>query len=158
MPLYIVCTFVQSTKLCFAFQKIKKAMSDSSVYCNLCCCVIGMRNETVLLLKGWKQFDIFIEIESLEISLRSIGNKYVCRNCVAKLKKTSITYQENENNWKQNGKALVQAKAIWTSSSSVIAIAGNPMVFRVRIWSSKSDRNGDSTTRTLDPRGFSNEL
>lgn len=87
------------TKLCFAFQKIERverAMSHSSVYCNLCCCVIEKRNKRVLLSKGWKQFNIFTKIESLEISLRSIENKYVCRNCVAKLKKTSVTYRANK--------------------------------------------------------------
>ena len=36
--------------------------------------------------EGRKQFDIIAEIESLEISLRPIG-KYICRNCVAQLKK-----------------------------------------------------------------------
>ena len=59
-------------------------MSDSSVYCNLCSCVIEKRNERVLLSYAWKQFDVFTEIESVEISLRSIENKYVCRNHVAK--------------------------------------------------------------------------
>ena len=67
--------------------------SDSSVYRNLCCRVIEKRNERVLLSKGWKQFDVATEIESLEISLRSTENKYICRDCVAKLKKTSITYR-----------------------------------------------------------------
>ena len=69
---------------CFAFQKIERAMSDSSVYCNLCCRVIEKRNERALLSYGWKQFNVFTEIESVEISFRSIENKYVCRNCVAK--------------------------------------------------------------------------
>ena len=59
-------------------------MSDSSVYCDLCSRVIEKRNERVLLSYGWKQFDVFTEIESVEISLRSIEKKYVCRNCVAK--------------------------------------------------------------------------
>ena len=43
-------------------------MSDSSVYCNLCYRVIEKRKERVLLSKGWKQFDVVTEIESLEIS------------------------------------------------------------------------------------------
>ena len=59
-------------------------MSNSSVYCNLCSRVNEKRNERVLLSYGWKQFVVFTEIESVEISLRSIENKYVCRNCVAK--------------------------------------------------------------------------
>ena len=49
-------------------------MSDSSVYRNLCSRVNEKR----------KQFVVFTEIESVEISLRSIENKYVCRKCVAK--------------------------------------------------------------------------
>ena len=44
-------------------------MSVSSVYCNLCCRAIGKRNKRVLPSKGWKQFDVFTEIESLEIYL-----------------------------------------------------------------------------------------
>ena len=71
-------------------------MSDSSVYCNLCCRVIEKRNERVLLSKGWKQFDVLSEIESLEISLRSTENKYVCRNCVAKLKKRRSLVEQTE--------------------------------------------------------------
>ena len=46
-------------------------MHDSSVYFNLCSRVIEKRNERVLLSYGWKQFDVFTEIESVEISLRS---------------------------------------------------------------------------------------
>ena len=46
-------------------------MPDSSVYFNLCSRVIEKRNERVLLSYGWKQFDVFTEIESVEISLRS---------------------------------------------------------------------------------------
>ena len=60
--------------LCFEIQKVEKAMSDSSVYYNLCCGVIEKRNDRVFLSKGWKQFDVLIEIESLEMSLRSIEN------------------------------------------------------------------------------------
>ena len=62
-------------------------MPDSSVFCNLCCRVIEKSHERVLLVKGWKQFDVIAEIASLDLSLRSIENKYICRNCVAKLKK-----------------------------------------------------------------------
>ena len=82
---YIVFSF--KAWPCFAFEKVDKAMSDSSMYCNLYCRVIEKRNERVLLSKGWKQFDVLSETESLEISLRSTENKYVCRNCVTKLKK-----------------------------------------------------------------------
>ena len=71
-------------------------MSDSSVYCNLCYRVIEKRNERVLLSKGWKQFDVVTEIESLEISLRSTENKYVCRNCVVKLKKHGSLIEQAE--------------------------------------------------------------
>ena len=59
-------------------------MSDCSVYCILCSRVIEKRNERVLLLYGWKKFDVFTEIENVEISLRLIKNKCVCRNCVGK--------------------------------------------------------------------------
>ena len=89
------------TKICFAFLKIEKAMSDLSVYCNLCCRVIKKRNERVLLSKGWKQFDVLTEIESLEISLQLTENKYVCRNCVPKLK--NFDHLSNKlKNWKPN--------------------------------------------------------
>ena len=64
---HIVFSF--KARPCFAFEKVEKAMSDSSGYCNLCCRVIKERNERVLLSKGWKQFDGLSEIESLEISL-----------------------------------------------------------------------------------------
>ena len=68
-------------------RKVKeKSMSDSLVYCNLCCRSIEKSHERILFAKGRKQFDIIAEIESLEISLRPIG-KYICRNCVAQLKK-----------------------------------------------------------------------
>ena len=72
--------FLFKARPSFAFEKVQKAMSDSSVYCNLCCRVIEKRNERVLLSEGWKQFDVVSEIEILEISLRSTENKYVCRN------------------------------------------------------------------------------
>ena len=62
-------------------------MPDSSVFCNLCCRVIEKSHKKVLLVKGWKQFDVIAEIASLDLSLRSIENKYICRNCVVKLKK-----------------------------------------------------------------------
>ena len=55
--------------LLLCISKIEKAMSDSSVYCNLCSRVIEKRNERVLLSYVWKQFDVFTEIESVEISL-----------------------------------------------------------------------------------------
>ena len=51
------------------------------------CRDIEKSHERVLLVKGWKQFDVIAEIASLDLSLRSIENKYICRNCVAKLKK-----------------------------------------------------------------------
>ena len=41
-------------------------MSDLALYRNLCCRIIRKR---VLPGKGWKQFDIFSEIASLNLSL-----------------------------------------------------------------------------------------
>ena len=66
----------------FAYQKVKVVMPDSSVFCNLCCRDIEKSHERVLLVKGWKQFDVIAEIASLDLSLRSIENKYICRNCL----------------------------------------------------------------------------
>ena len=66
--------FLYKARQLFAFEKVEKAMSNSSVYCNLCCRVIEKRNERVLLSKGWKQVDVATEIESLKISLRSTEN------------------------------------------------------------------------------------
>ena len=86
-------------------------MSDSSVYCNLCYRVIEKRNERVLLSKGWKQFDVVTEIESLEISLRSTENKYICRNCVAKLKKRQSLVEQKE-------KLEAELKSLSTSEDS----------------------------------------
>ena len=37
-------------------------MPDSSVFCNLCCHDTAKSNERVLLVKGWKQFDVIAEI------------------------------------------------------------------------------------------------
>ena len=88
--------FLYKARQLFAFEKVEKAMSDSSVYCNLCCWVIEKRNQRVLLSKGWKQFDVATEVESLEISLRSTENKYVCRNYVAKLKKHRSLIEQTE--------------------------------------------------------------
>ena len=67
--------------LCFAFQKIEKGYVWFVCLSYLCCCVIKKRNERVLLSEGWKQFDIFTEIESLQIYLRSIKLKQ-CKNGV----------------------------------------------------------------------------
>ena len=93
---HVYFVFLLKARPCFAFEKVEKAMSDSSVYCNLCCRVIEKINERVLLSKRWKQFDVVSEIESLEISLRSTENKYVCRNCVAKLKKRRSLFEHTE--------------------------------------------------------------
>ena len=46
-----IFVFSFKARPCFAFQKVEKAMSDSSGYCNLCCRVIEERNER---LKVWK--------------------------------------------------------------------------------------------------------
>ena len=59
-------------KLCFAFQKIEKAMSDSSVYCNLCCHLVEKRNERVLCLKKKRQVQSVTEHWSP--SFPAIGN------------------------------------------------------------------------------------
>ena len=104
--------FLFKARPCFAFEKVQKAMSDSSVYCNLCCRVIEKRNERVLLSKGWKQFDVVSEIEILEISLRSTENKYVCRNCVAKLKKRLSLIEQTE-------KLEAELKSLSTSDDSL---------------------------------------
>ena len=52
------------------------------------------------------------EIESLEISLRSTENKYVCRNCVAKLKKRRSLIEETE-------KLEAELKSLSTSEDSL---------------------------------------
>ena len=65
-------------------------MPDSSGFCNLCCRVIERSHKRVLLVK----IDVIAEIASLDLSLRSIENKYNCRNCVAKLKKLLIGDQD----------------------------------------------------------------
>ena len=57
---------------------------------------VGSSKRETKLSKGWKQFDVLSEIESLEISLRSTENKYVCRNCVAKLKKRRSLIEQTE--------------------------------------------------------------
>lgn len=71
-------------------------MSDSFIVCNLCCRVIEKSYERLLLSKGWKQFDILAEFASLQISVRSSGSNYICRNCVAKLKKRRGLLQQIE--------------------------------------------------------------
>ena len=37
---------------------VQKVMSDSFIYCNLCSRVLEKGHERVLLVKGWKQFDV----------------------------------------------------------------------------------------------------
>ena len=79
---YIVCTFVQSFALHF-----KRSKGLCLIHPFIAIYAVASskrRSEIVLLSKGWKQFDVFTEIKSLEIS---IENKYVCRNFVVKLKK-----------------------------------------------------------------------
>ena len=107
---HIVFSF--KARPCFAFEKVEKAISDSSGYCNLCCRVIEERNERVFLSKGWKQFDVLSKIESLEISLRSTENKYVCKNCVAKLKKRRSLIEQTE-------KLKAEMKSLSTSEDSL---------------------------------------
>ena len=60
-------------------------MSDSLVCCCLCLRDIEKSYERVNLERCKKDFDSLAEIESLEISHRD--SKYICRQCVAKLKK-----------------------------------------------------------------------
>ena len=67
----------------------------------------------MLLSKGRKQFDVFTEIESLEISLRSTERKYVCRNCVAKLKKRRSLIEQTE-------KLEAELKSLSTSEDSLV--------------------------------------
>ena len=50
--------------------------------------------------------------ESLEISLRSTENKYVCRNCVAKLKKRRSLIEQTE-------KLEAELKSLSTSEDSL---------------------------------------
>ena len=51
-------------------------------------------------MKGWRQFDVIAEIKSLNISLQSIENKYICIHCVAKLEKRRGLIEQIELNWK----------------------------------------------------------
>ena len=48
---HALIVFSFKARPCFAFEKVEKAMSDSSGYCNLCCRVIEERNER---WKVWK--------------------------------------------------------------------------------------------------------
>ena len=75
---YTPCDWSYSCKIYHAMLKI------NTVYCAV---VTSKRETKELLSEGWKIFDVFTEIESLEISLHSLENKYICRNSVAKLKK-----------------------------------------------------------------------
>ena len=43
------------------------AMRYLSLNCNFCCCVIEKSHERLLLAKGWKQFDVISDIDSLDI-------------------------------------------------------------------------------------------
>ena len=92
---HALIVFSFKARLSFAFEKVEKAMSDSSGYCNLCC----HRREKR-------------EMESLEISLRSTENKYVCRNCVAKLKKRRSLIKQTE-------KLEAELKSLSTSEDSL---------------------------------------
>ena len=60
-------------------------MSDSPVNCCLCLRDIEKSYERLILERCSKDLDILAEIESLELS--SLDSKYICRQCVAKLKK-----------------------------------------------------------------------
>ena len=71
-------------------------------------CYIEQSHEQVLLAKGWKQFDVIAEIKSLNISLRSIENKYICQICntMYKLRReveeTTRTYRANRKIGNEN--------------------------------------------------------
>ena len=60
-------------------------MCDSPVNCCLCLRDIEKSYERLILERCSKDFDILAEIESFEIS--PLDSKYICRQCVAKLKK-----------------------------------------------------------------------
>ena len=75
------------TKLCFAFQKIKKAMSDSSIYCNLCSCIIKKEKQKCDTLKGWKQFNDFaIDQKRVRLKKPSCETEKTLVTCRAKEK------------------------------------------------------------------------
>ena len=88
---YVVFWF--KARPCFAFEKVEKAMSYSSVYCNLCCRVIEKRKR-VLLSKGWKQFDVLRDWKFgniFAIDRKQVGLQKLC----CKTEKTLITYWAN---------------------------------------------------------------
>ena len=148
--------FLYKARQFFAFEKVEKAMSDSSVYCNLCCRVIEKRNERVLLSKGWKQFDVATEIESLEISLRSTENHLLE---TLTIENTSPRFSREQALWGAINKRIIAVHhlldyfdVLFVSNrhrwhSHVVYMPN--LVFFI-------DRNDDMTTRTLEPRGFSN--
>ena len=59
-------------------------MSKSLVYCCLCLHDVEKSYKRVNLERCKKNFDSLAEIESLEIS--HLDSKYICRQCVVKLK------------------------------------------------------------------------
>ena len=63
-------------------------------------------------LKGMETIRRPSEIESLEISLRSTENKYVCRNCVAELKNGRSLIEQTE-------KLEAELKSLSTSEDSL---------------------------------------
>ena len=95
VSLDIVCTFVQSFALHF---KRLKWLSDSSVYCNLCCRVIGKRNETVLLSKDGN---------NSTYSSRLKAWKYLCDRS-----KTSMSAETVLRNWKKRRSLIKKTRTI----------------------------------------------
>ena len=63
--------------------------------CNFCFCVIKEKYDRVIL--GTNPFDVMAEIASLSISLKMIGSKYGCRNCINKLKRRSTVSNQLED-------------------------------------------------------------
>ena len=98
---HIVFSF--KARPCFAFEKVEKAMSDSSGYCNLCCRVIEERNE--------RKFGNIFAIDRKQVRLQELR---------CKTEKTSITYRANRKIGSRT-EALVQAK-IRFHSNEIIAV------------------------------------
>ena len=116
---HALIVFSFKARPCFAFEKIEKAMSDSSGYCNLCCRVIEERNECYSQRDG----------NNSTSSPRLKVWKYLCdRPKRSTFAETVLQNWKNvdhlsskQKNWKQNWKALVQAK-IRFHSNEIIAV------------------------------------
>ena len=109
-------------------------MPDSSVYCNLCSRVIEKRNERVLLSYGWKQFDVFTEIESVEISLRSktsTSAETVLRNSdsdqhlleALTIKNTSPRFSREQALWRAINKHTIAVHKLLDNLFDVLSVS-----------------------------------